>query len=195
MECREIKDNASAFYHMEIEEVLRKSIEDHLQFCSDCQKEYELFRNLLGKFQSSSHDQISVSPDYFERLLTKAQGDPEIDIEWRSPSYAPSSIWTYSKVAAIFFIVLSLSFVGKLTWFSPEKQRVLPQTKKPPHSQKEYIRYLSLIDPDDPQGNFKLAQWCKERQLIPQAKKHIEQVIYLEPQNIGAKALLNEFKL
>lgn len=195
MDCREIKEQASAFYHHELEEMFQKAISDHLLFCPSCQKEYENFRFILDKLKSTQHEGTPLSPRYFETLVQKAVTDPEIPralIEsWRGK---PASFgWRKHllRVAALFFVVISLNYLYNREIFTHPSPHDVPVVS----SDHEYLRYLALIDPDDPQGNVKLAIWCKEQKLISEAREHLQRALDLEPHNPKMQALKDEFKM
>lgn len=48
MDCRQIQDHLSAYHDGELPEALRRSVEDHIERCSDCQAELTVFDRMSG---------------------------------------------------------------------------------------------------------------------------------------------------
>ena len=70
MECREVKNNLSAYHDQELDAGLMKEIEDHLGSCPGCLQES---REILRAWDSLDlAPKIEPSPDYMSRFWTKA---------------------------------------------------------------------------------------------------------------------------
>jgi hypothetical protein len=56
--------------------------------------------------------------------------------------------------------------------------------------EEEYARRLRKLAPDDVNGHFRLAMWCKEKQAWALVQKECTHVLLLEPDHEQAKLLL-----
>jgi hypothetical protein len=85
--------------------------------------------------------------------------------------------------------VVRLSSGGKLTLDNAQVKQVVEA--RPDELEYEKIRPQY---PDTAEGQWKLAQWCLEHQLLAQRKTHLQRVIELSPDNVEARRALGYSK-
>lgn len=75
------------------------------------------------------------------------------------------------------------------------ERRDIVRIEKAPSPQERFQKRRAELEPDDIEGHFKLALWCKENKLAEEAQQLLLKVIELEPDHAGARKELGQIKV
>ena len=74
---------------------------------------------------------------------------------------------------------------GQVTIHSDQIKQIIPQSA----AELEYEKVRPTY-PDTVQGQWELAQWCRERGLVKERKVHLERIVELDPNHLDARRAL-----
>lgn len=194
MNCQQIQQLLPLYHHKELPQTTLQQIQQHLNHCQICQNTYLQQIQLLQQLQTILTP--TPSPHYQQKLYQKWR---KLYLHPQHPQPIPPKSFLTKKntaiaTAAIALLTLTLSLTTKLpsltpTSPTPNHQPTSNNKNKP---KLEYQQLLTLLDPDDPQANITLVQWCLRHKFFPQAKQHLQQILTQCPSHPQAHQLLQQ---
>jgi hypothetical protein len=110
-------------------------------------------------------------------VFVLAQGGQVVG-ELQNPEQSPRETYVVKDADGV---VVTLSKAQVKQWIRPKPEEV------------EYEKIRATC-PDTPDGQWELAEWCKERKLTAQRKVHLQRVVELDPDNEQAHKALGHVK-